>query len=195
MGERPLDPRSVANYVLAVRRHFGYQTTNLELQKIVYFAHGKFLVSQNRKLVEGYFEAWEHGPVHPLLYREFSRFGADAITEKAKSFDLVTGDSRFVRAPSGRLERSHIVEIVLQLKDLTASQLRNKSHAEGGPWHSVMLSAKVNLASQVIIPDNVIRERYNRHILPIGEINRKDNGIEDQPPERSRSSKHFGASD
>jgi len=186
MGDRPQDPRSVANYVLSIRRHFNFETTNLELQKIVYFAHGKYLASYNQKLVEGYFEAWEHGPVHPMLYREYKDYGADPISHRAKSVDMITGDSRFVPNPTDSTVRTHIVETVLQLRGLTASQLREKSHAPGGPWHSVWQSAKVNLASQVIIPDNVIRERYNRHILPLGETNTKDVGLEDHPPNFNR---------
>jgi uncharacterized phage-associated protein len=182
-----LDPRSVANYILVVRRHFGYETTNLELQKIAYFAHGKYLAQYGRKLIEGYFEAWEHGPVHPLIYREFASFGSDSIRARAFSTNLVTGERRAVPHPTSDIVRSHVVETVLQLRGLTAWQLREKSHAEGGPWHSVWQSAKVNLAAQVIIPDNVIRERYNRHILPIGRAAQKDDAVEDQPPKFDRS--------
>jgi uncharacterized phage-associated protein len=183
MGDRGLDPRSVANYIIVVRRHFGYETTNLELQKIAYFSHGKSLVQYDRKLIEGNFEAWEHGPVHPLIYREFKEFGAEPIRKRAYSTDLITGEHRLVPPPSDSVDKSNIVETVLQLRGLSAWQLREKSHAVGGPWHSVWASAKVNLASQIIIPDNVIVERYNRHILPVGASLEGDDSYEDHPPE------------
>jgi uncharacterized phage-associated protein len=187
MDKLPLDARSVANYVLTVRRHFGYETTNLELQKLLYFIYGKFLYSRGEKLFEGYFEAWEHGPVHPHLYKEFRQYGAEPIAHRAKSFDFVTGDSRTVPPPNDTTLRSFIAETVLQLRGLTASQLRQKSHGAGGPWHSVWESANVNLASQVIIPDSVIKERYNRHILPVSVTSEVDDAIEDHPPQRDRS--------
>lgn len=187
MDKLPLDARSVANYVLTVRRHFGYQTTNLELQKLLYFIYGKFLSSHGQKLFEGYFEAWEHGPVHPHLYKEFRQYGAEPIAHRAKSFDFVTGDSRIVPPPNDAGLRSFIAETVLQLRGLTASQLRQKSHSPGGPWHSVWQSANINLASQVIIPDSVIRERYNRHILPVAHTSEVDDIVEDNPPQRDRS--------
>jgi uncharacterized phage-associated protein len=182
MGDRGLDPRSVANYIIVVRRHFGYETTNLELQKIAYFAHAKSLVQFGRKLIEGNFEAWEHGPVHPLIYREFKEYASEPIPRRASSTNLVTGEVKIVPPPSDSIDKSNIVETILQLRGLTAWQLREKSHAVGGPWHSVWSSAKVNLASQIIIPDNVIIERYNRHILPLGESHRGADGYEDHPP-------------
>lgn len=187
MDKLPLDARAVANYVLIIRRHFGYTTTNLELQKLLYFIYGRYLATYGLKLFDGYFEAWEHGPVHPHLYKEFRQYGANPIEHRAKSLDLVTGDSRIVPPPSDPSLRSFVAETVLQLRHLTASQLREKSHNPGGPWHSVWQSAKINLASQVIIPDDVIRERYNRHILPVRDVTEVDNAIEDCPPQRDRS--------
>ena len=194
--ERPLDPRSLANYILAVRRHFGYKTTNLELQKLAYFCYARYISMFGRKLCEGFFEAWDHGPVHPLIYREFKEFGSHPIQRKAESINLITGERRIVSPPDDSLRRTHIAETVLQLRGLTASQLRRKSHAKGGPWHSVRESATVNLASQVIIPDSVIREDYRRHILLANDVQEaEETSLEDYPPEFDRSSKHVGSSD
>ncbi|WP_083242341.1 type II toxin-antitoxin system antitoxin SocA domain-containing protein [Mameliella sp. AT18] len=188
MSERPLDPRALANYILSIREHFGYETTNLELQKLAYFSYGKYLVSFNEKLCEGYFEAWEHGPVHPLMYREFKRYGSNPISHKAESVDLITGEVTVILGPNDTKRRTHIAETVLQLRALTASQLRRKSHAAKGPWHSVWESARVNLASQVIIPDNVIREGFNRHILAADDVDQSQETLyEDHPPDFNRS--------
>lgn len=187
MDELPLDPRSLANYILTVRKHFGFETTNLELQKILYFSYGKYLVSYGEKLCDGYFEAWEHGPVHPLVYREFKRFGPSPITSRAESTNLVTGEIRVVAPPSDTRRRTHIAETVLQLRNLNAGQLREKSHARGGPWDLVWTRARVNLASQVIIPDMVIRGAFNRHILLADVTGQTEEPlVEDIPPELDR---------
>ena len=179
----PLDPRSLANYILVVRKHFGYQTTNLELQKIAYFAYAKYLVSFGEKLCQGYFEAWDHGPVHPHIYREFKEFRAEPITRRAESVDIISGKKRVVPPPTDKIRRSHIAETVLQLRSLNASQLRKKSHAPGGPWHSVWTSAKINLASHVLIPDNVIKGGFNRHILLAHhDYFSEELDLEDHPP-------------
>ena len=196
MGERPLDPRSLSNYILVVRRHFGFSTSNLELQKLAYFAYGKYLVTYQEKLCEGFFEAWEHGPVHPLIYREFREFGAGPITKRAESVDLISGETRPISPPADSRRRTHIAETVLQLRGLTATQLRRKSHAEGGPWHLVWESAKVNLASQVIIPDTVIEQAFNRHIWLADIAQDKDEGhLEDHPPDFDGGSKYKRPSD
>lgn len=186
--DRPLDPRSLANYILAVRRHFGYETSNLELQKIAYFAYGKYLVSHNEKLCDGYFEAWEHGPVHPYLYREFKGFGANPITKRCESTNLATGDIRLVPPPTDAKRRTHIVEVIIQLRHLNASQLREKSHAPNGPWHKVRTQQKRILAAPVVIPDDLIREEFRRHIVvaPTATTTEEPE-FEDYPPTPDRS--------
>lgn len=188
MGELPLDPRSLANYILSVRNHFGFETSNLELQKLAYFCYARFLISHSEKLCEGYFEAWEHGPVHPLIYREFKEFGSKKITKKAESRDIITGETKLVPPPKEPIVTTLVVETILQLRNLNASQLRKKSHARGGPWHSVWESAKINLASQAIIPDSVIREVYKRHILAFDQGFEEETIYEDSPPFRDGSS-------
>lgn len=187
------DPRSVANYILVVRRHFDFATTQLELQKLLYFCHGAHLVRYDKPLVDGYFEAWEHGPVHPLIFREFNEFKAKPITRRSYSTNLVSGERSLIAPPSDQSVRTLIAETVLQLRHLSASQLRNKSHAPGGPWHSVVESAKINLASHVRIPDDVIRKLYHRHILPLGDLGDVDDAFEDKPPQPDGRDQHGGS--
>jgi len=183
MSRKQYDPRSIANYILLVRRHFQFSTTHIELQKILYFCHGSFLVKNHESLVQGYFEAWPHGPVHPQIYSEFKKFGGNPISERARATDLLTGAISVVPGPREAHVRSHIVETVLQLRDLSAWQLRNKSHAIGGPWHSVTESAKINLAGALRIPDSVIRERFHRHILSIVAEDDWSEKLDEIPPE------------
>lgn len=55
--------------------------TNLELQKIIYLCHMEFFGEKGKPLVEGEFEAWVYGPVHPTLYHRLKRFGRNSIPE------------------------------------------------------------------------------------------------------------------
>ena len=184
----PYDSRGVANYILDERERFGLKTTHLELQKLIYFCHGLTLVRSHCPLVDGYFEAWDHGPVHPHLYQLFKQCGADSIDFRCEGRNLITGQVKVVEPPSSNEVKQQLSEVVLQLRSLSASQLRAKSHATGGPWHYVRASANTELASRVRIPDNVIRERYFRHMSSVGDALRgsehdEDNSIE---PYRSR---------
>ncbi|MGH1558477.1 Panacea domain-containing protein [Caulobacter segnis] len=65
--------------MLSLAEDAGVAITNLALQKLVYFAHGLMIVRHDRPLVDGYFEAWEYGPVHPLLYGSFKSAGGTRL--------------------------------------------------------------------------------------------------------------------
>lgn len=85
------DARAVANALLDRAEASGMAVTNLALQKLVYFAHGLMLTRHGRALVDGYFEAWEHGPVHPVLYGAFKHSGREPIAERARRRDFRSG--------------------------------------------------------------------------------------------------------
>jgi uncharacterized phage-associated protein len=188
MGEGMHDPREVANFVLRVRRRKRLPTTHLELQKLVYFAHGYLLSRFSQPLVEGHFEAWKDGPVHPYLYDVFKKYGREPITEYAYSVDPFTRESRLPMLEGDNLAKRVVASIVIQLRDLSASELRHKSHVEFGPWHSVWQSAKTNLASSLRIPDSVIQKHYARHLVSEVADGDEEDAFEDYPPEFYRRS-------
>ena len=53
--------------------------SNMKLQKLLYYAQGFYLAMYDKALFQDEFEAWEHGPVIPNLYRKFSKYGSSAI--------------------------------------------------------------------------------------------------------------------
>ena len=77
-------------HVMSAAKRLGQRSTwslsNLELQKMVYLAHMFYMgQTDNGPLVDGQFEAWAFGPVHPVLYHALKRFGADKVP--ASAFD------------------------------------------------------------------------------------------------------------
>ena len=54
--------------------------TNLKLQKLLYFAQGHHLAKFDGVLFSDRIQAWEHGPVIPVVYHEFKEFKAASIT-------------------------------------------------------------------------------------------------------------------
>ena len=58
----------------------GWTLTNLHMQKMCYIAHMFHLGNEDRPLVDGNFEAWEYGPVHPVLYNKLKRFGPNPVS-------------------------------------------------------------------------------------------------------------------
>lgn len=57
----------------------GWKISNLEAQKILYFAHMFHLAEEGEPLINETFEAWRYGPVAPKLYRRVKRFGSGPI--------------------------------------------------------------------------------------------------------------------
>lgn len=48
--------------------------TNLKLQKLLYYAQGKYMAKYNKPLFNEEIQAWKHGPVVPEIYRKYSSF-------------------------------------------------------------------------------------------------------------------------
>ena len=62
----------------------GWTLTNLQMQKMSYIAHMFYLgETDGTPLVGGTFEAWDYGPVHPVLYHALKRYGAEPVDPKA----------------------------------------------------------------------------------------------------------------
>lgn len=73
---------SVFSAAKRLGEHSGWTLTNLEMQKMLYMAHMYFLGKTEEPLVNGHFEAWALGPVHPALYHRLKICGADVVRER-----------------------------------------------------------------------------------------------------------------
>jgi uncharacterized phage-associated protein len=66
---------NVARYLLSLdNREEGDLTSNMKLQKLLYYAQGVTLALRNEPLFEERIEAWEHGPVCPPVYGSYKHF-------------------------------------------------------------------------------------------------------------------------
>src|SRR5947209_4090298 len=74
------DARSVANEFLKIAQHGGRVLTNMQLQKLVYIAHGYALAILHKPLIKQSVEAWRYGPVVPDLYHALRQYGAGFVT-------------------------------------------------------------------------------------------------------------------
>lgn len=98
--------------------------SNLELQKIIYIAHMFHLGIYETPLVDGDFEAWDLGPVHPILYHHIKRFGAGPVTRiRSRNGDIEDGS-----------ERTLLEQAVDSLRKKTGSQLVAITHWNDGAW-------------------------------------------------------------
>lgn len=182
------DARSVANLLLDIADQHQIAISNLALQKLVFFAHGLYLVRTGRPLVSGYFEAWEHGPVHPKLYREFKKFGAAPITSRAMAVDLRTDSPKLVATVSDAEVCALVARTVLSYGTMSPGRLVQISHARKGPWWQVVESAKHDPARGLRITDDIVREHFKNHKVSVREDLLKREPDEDTPIARYRDS-------
>lgn len=175
------DPRIVANYMLDVAAQKGVGLSNLALQKLLFFAHAISLVECKEKLVSGYFEAWQYGPVHPTVYQAFKDAGSTAIDFRADSLDPVTRVRRPLPTLSDPATRAICDRVMIQFGRMTAGRLVDITHAEGGPWHHVVSAAKNGANIGLRIPDQVIAERHRRQKVSVTPTPRVGEPDEDTP--------------
>jgi len=175
------DPRGIANLMLDEAGRRGYVVTHLALQKLLYFAHGIFLIERKRPLVSGYFECWDNGPVHPTVYQAFKAAGRDPIAFRALRLDVITGQRTMIPPPSDTEVCDHVVRIVNSYAGLSASRLVQISHAKGAPWDYVVDKGRTSLALGLRISDTVIVERFKYHKVSVGAPTMTGEPREDSP--------------
>lgn len=179
--EPPYDARAVANLLLAAMQDRRLPVSNLPLQKLLYFAHGIMLTRHGEPLVDGYFEAWEFGPVHPLVYGSFKGFGSSAITAPATRRDLRTGEVGAIAPPNDERVDAIVDQVVASLGRQRAGRLVHISHAAGGPWDVVANQTGTGTRYGLRISDILIRERFHRHMVTVGDEDRND-VVDERPP-------------
>jgi uncharacterized phage-associated protein len=127
----PFDSRAIANRILDIASERGLRLTMMQLLKLVYIAHGWWLTYSNgRPLTTDKPQAWQYGPVHPLVYRAFRQFGAQPISGRA--YDPETG---FAYSANVSSDVDSVLESVVQsYGPLHAYRLSDMTHQPGTPW-------------------------------------------------------------
>jgi len=140
---------AVANSFLELAQESGFSLTNMQVQKLVFFAHGVHLAGFGEPLIHEHPRAWTFGPVIPELYEELRKYGSSVVTEKLKAPDSVESDTG-KRAISATWRA---------YQGYSAGQLSKISHIKNGPWDSVW-NAPDGKGRFGLISDSVIRDYY-----------------------------------
>lgn len=172
--------KAVANHFLELAWRDGTTLNPIQIQKLVYIAHGWHLAITEKPLIHESVEAWTYGPVIPDLYHEFKQWGNEGIQEHATEIRISSGpgDPLLFRedVPSVDGECPDPAEVKALLgrvwevyKRFSAVQLSDMTHREGTPWDVTW--KKNNGKRSVSIDDSVIY----KHFRELGEqnVNRK----------------------
>jgi uncharacterized phage-associated protein len=104
-----------------------WKITNLQLQKILYIASMIYAGrSGHPKLIfDNDFEAWNYGPVHPVVYKYVSVFGSKPIKNIFHSIDDFDKNSS---------ESKMIINAVKKLSNIPAFKLVEIVHDNKSAW-------------------------------------------------------------
>ena len=139
----------VANEFLSLANAEARQLTNMQLQKLVFLAHGYALGLTGLSMYHNNTHAWQWGPVIPRLYKALQKFGSGRVTGPIAVDD-----------PSESLDETQTVVLkgVLEVyKKFSGAQLSDITHRPGSPWSKTWETDKFG-----VIPIDDIRDYYKK---------------------------------
>lgn len=108
----------------------------LQLQELVYIAHGWCLAETGQPLTGDRPEALPHGPEYRRLARLLAAVGAEAVTLKALA-DATCCDCSTYRFELDQSDRDWVERIYKEYGDLEANRLAALTRREHTPWAAV----------------------------------------------------------
>ncbi len=112
----------IADYFLALANNAGNTLTPMQINKLVYIAHGFFMGYTGNPLIKEPIEAWQYGPVVASLYHRFKGYGGQAIYEVGKMTHLPD------------VAETIITQVYEKYGNKNGIELSGITHKDGTPW-------------------------------------------------------------
>lgn len=116
-----------------------WSVTNLQLQKILYIAQVLHIGLFDKTLFKAKFQAWDYGPVIPILYHKLKMFGNKPLESWA--FLGIDEDCKTV-------DKNFISEIAEKTLSLPTSKLVGLTHRQGTGWQKRYGSADNEISEE-----------------------------------------------
>ena len=164
----PYPAAAIANSFLDLARSDGRQLTPMQIQKLVYFAHGWHLASVDEELSEEGAQAWRWGPVFPTLYHAVKQWGGGPVDSDvtATSFVIRNGQhhiARSVRRVANDKDTQAFLSTIWGVyRGMTGPELSRLSHDIDGPWYRVWSESEGAMGA--VIPNDLIREYFQEKL-------------------------------
>lgn len=161
------DGRALANAILDTAEEHGIPMTNMAVLKTIYFCHGWSLAGVAELLCSSTFEAWEYGPVVPVVYHQFRRFGATPIKDRCQRICLETGSDLPFSYSLTASQSEQLHRFVEFYGSKPALHLSDMTHEPGGAWDLVWSGANarpgMRISNEVIKADFLSRLEHRRY--------------------------------
>ena len=135
----------IAEYIINKCTVESYPISNLQLQKIMYYVQSDSLRDSESGLIEENFEAWQFGPVIPVVYYKYCGFGAMKIRISCEKELNISRDN---------LNRMN--KIIEEKRILNPWELVEDTHKQDKAWYEIY---KDGAGEHQVIPKSLIRAR------------------------------------
>lgn len=158
----PAWSHEIANELIKLASADGKAFDQMQLQELVYIAHGWCLAITGEPLTGDRPEALEHGPEYRRLAEALVGWGLDPVTSEIEAENNSVGLSKMDATISASVELLEIEKDILarvfdDYGHLRISQLATLTRAEGTPWHQVFASGA---GKRRDIPHALIRTQF-----------------------------------
>jgi uncharacterized phage-associated protein len=158
-GTKMATIHNVADFIILRLTEGRDSLDQLKLQKLLYYVQAWNLAIHDRRMFDGRFQAWIHGPVNRSIYdrfspqkRLYSRIGSSEISEGFRS-----------EADLSAEDRLHIEEVLTEYAGLTGDQLETMTHQER-PWILARQGFEPDQRCEVLIDEDEMRDYYRARI-------------------------------
>jgi uncharacterized phage-associated protein len=150
------DPRTIANAIFDVGAERGLTFSHLQIQKLVYLAHGYHLRTTKKSLLTEQLEAWDLGPVSRTLYDALKTLGDEKMLKRIDRFDPIKRRSEPIRDIDDLAAKKAVRKVVDIYGQWSAFDLVELTHSFGSPWQRTMSLAERRTNVGMKIEDETI---------------------------------------
>ncbi len=160
---------AIANSFLDIARSEGQDLTPMQIQKLVYFAHGWHLAFNGEALSEESCQAWRWGPVFPVLYHAVKGWGRAPVQDDIFAIRFLEDGGRWISqktyprvAGNDPVLAEFFKGIWSEYGHMTGPGLSRITHELNGPWYKVWSESEG--AQGAVIPDGLIQNYFKKAI-------------------------------
>lgn len=154
----------LSDYFIALSNESGNLISNLQLQKLMYYAQAWHLAKFKTRLINRDFEAWVHGPVIPDVYHYYKNNGWMAIVRKDLDQQKINEFESELDAKQLELLNAVVEEYFV----LPAFQLEKMTHSED-PWLIARGDLPKDAISSKVISNEDIIKYYGKFLIADGQ--------------------------
>jgi len=145
----PTTANVIADAILVKMAKKGFLTSNLKLQKLLYYVQGHHLHRVGSLAFADQIKAWSHGPVVPVVYHRFKKFSWHDIDEIPEQMPAI---------PSSTVA---VIDFVLKrYGGCSGVELEDMTHAEP-PWTMARKGLPVGATASPAIEAKWMRAHFS----------------------------------